>query len=97
MEVTFTDQHENPYLFRKEVSGKVRFQGATPSYDQLKKELAGQLKVQEQTIAILHIYTKFGTTEADFAAHVYQSAEHLVKIEPKVKEKKTKEQQAAGK
>ncbi len=91
MEITIVDKHENPYLFRTEVSGKIKFTGPTPSYNELKKVLAEQLKVAEQTIAILHIYTKFGAMEADFAAHAYQTAEHLAKTEPKVKEKKTPE------
>ena len=91
MKITITGKHENPYLFRTEVSGNIVFTGATPSYEQLKKELAGQLSVQEQTIAIMHVYTKFGTSEADFTAHVYQTPEQLQKIEPKKKEKKAKD------
>ena len=91
MKITMTNKHENPYLFRTEVAGSIVFTGATPSYVQLKQELAAQLKVPEQTIAILHVYTKFGTSEAAFTAHVYQTPEQLQTIEPKQKEKKTKE------
>lgn len=91
MELTITDKHENPYLFRTEMAGKITFTGATPSYDQLKTVLAEQLKVPAQTIAILHVYNKFGATEADFTVHVYQTPEQLAKIEPKPKEKKAQE------
>ena len=92
MKLSITEKHENPFLFRTEVTGALVFTGATPSYSQLKTALAAQLSVPEQTIAIIHVYTKYGTTEAHFTAHVYQTPEHLQKVEPKKKEKKTKEE-----
>jgi len=97
MEITISEKHDNPYLFRTEMQGKIKFTGATPSYNDLRAGLAKQLNVAEQTIAILHVYNKFGATEADFSAHVYQTPEHLAKTEPKVKEIKTKEQKAQEK
>ncbi|MBI4016437.1 MAG: hypothetical protein HY363_01965 [Candidatus Aenigmarchaeota archaeon] len=97
MEVAIVDKHENPYLFRTEMAGRIKFTGATPSYDQLRTVLAEQLKVSAQTIAILHIFNRFGATEANFTAHVYQTPENLAKIEPKIKEMKTKEQKAQEK
>ena len=91
MKLTITEKHENPYLFRTEVKGAIVFTGATPPYNEIKTAMAAQLSVPEQTIAIIHVYTRFGVSEASFTAHVYQTPEQLQKIEPKKKEKKTKE------
>ena len=81
---------EQPFLDRVRVVGEVVFEKATPSYAEVAKELAGQLKAPEDAVAIQHIYTSFGMTKAKVIANVYHSKDSLIKFEPKKKEKKAK-------
>lgn len=90
MEISISKRKENRLLSREEITGTVVFSGATPSYDQFRKSLSAQIKVPEDTIAIPHIYTSFGSSSGTFEARVYASKELLAKIEPKKKEKKAK-------
>jgi ribosomal protein S24E len=93
MELTVGKTNENPYLGRKEVYGKVSFQGATPSQKQLADALAQKLGVKADAIFIVHVFTNFGAQAAVFEAHVYSSKDQLnkvVKLGTKAKEKAAK-------
>ena len=89
MDIKITTKNENKLLGRTEITGEIGFTAATPSYPDLKKELATNLKVTEDVIAIKNIYTTFGDTKAKFSANIYPNADALKKIEPKLKVKKT--------
>ena len=90
MDITIATNKENPLLKRREVQGTISFTGPTPTYPQLQQALAAQLKTKEDVIAIKNIYTQFGAPKATFFANVYETAEQLKKVEPKVKPKKDK-------
>ena len=84
MAVKIEKTEEKPLLGRKEVSGKLTFQGkATPSNADVAKEIASELKTDEKLVVMKHIYTGFGTCEAEIEAYVYDTEEDLKKIEPK--------------
>ena len=91
MDIKITAKRENKLLERAELEGEIGFTGATPSYEQLKKELSTHLKTDEATIAIKHVYTDFGNQKATFTANVYSTTDKLKAVEPKIKEKKAKE------
>jgi len=90
MEITITTKTENPLLKRTEFLGTISFTGATPAYPQIKQELAKTLKAGEDVIALKQVLTAFGKQEATFTAYVYETAEQLKNVEPKVKAKKEK-------
>ena len=92
MSVKIIQKKENPLLSRTEISAEIYFEKATPSNNDVKKQLAAELKVEENRIAIKNIYTAFGFSSAKVKAYTYDSEDSLKKIEPKKKEKK----QAAG-
>jgi ribosomal protein S24E len=87
---------EKPLLARKEVKAKVAFIGkATPSNDDVRKAIASELKVEEKVVVMKHIYTAFGSSEADVEAYVYNSKEELEKFEPRKKKKEEKKEEDA--
>ena len=90
MEFKDVVQKDNKLLGRKEVTATMNFDKATPKYDEVKAGLASKFKVESANIAVQHVYTKFGATSAVVHARVYDSAEQLVKIEPKPKVKVAK-------
>ncbi len=94
MEITISAKNNNGLLGRAELNGTISFTGATPAYPQIKQALATQLKVKEDVVALKQVLTEFGATRAKFFAHVYETAEQLQKIEPKVKAKKDKKAEA---
>ena len=99
MDITIEKTNENPYLQRKEVHGKVIFQGSTPSNKQLADALATKLGAKADAISVKHIFTDFGAQNATFEAHVYPSKELLekvVRLGKKAKEKIAKGAAAAA-
>jgi len=88
MDIEVKNKKENPQLQRQEITGEIKFSGATPSNQQLRDELAKKIGVQADLVAIRHIYGAFGTGKASFEAVAYATKEQFAKIEPKKKEKK---------
>ena len=81
MKLEIKETKENSLLHRKEVEGIIYFDGATPSNQQVQKEVAGQLKSDEKLVVVKHIYTRFGENTADFLAYAYENEEHLKTVE----------------
>jgi ribosomal protein S24E len=96
MDITIEKTNENMYLQRKEVHGKVSFQGATPSNKQLADALATKLGVKVDTISVRNISTTFGAQAGVFEAHVYTNKEALDKVVRLGKKAKEKIAKAAG-
>lgn len=71
MDIQLMKKTETPLLGRKRLEYKAVFDGKTPSRDDIRKEIAKQNKVSENTTIIKHIYTKFGQSEAKVIAHIY--------------------------
>jgi ribosomal protein S24E len=90
MDLKIIDKNEQPMLSRIEITGKLEFQGATPSTADVKKQLSSELKVGEDLIVVKNIATHFGSETADLTAYAYLNKEDMGKIEPKPKEKKAK-------
>jgi ribosomal protein S24E len=87
MELNIVDKKEQPMLSRIEITGKLTFEGATPSAADVKKKLSSELKVDENLIAVKNILTHFGSGNADLIAYAYLNKEDMEKIEPKPKKK----------
>ncbi|MBW2980289.1 hypothetical protein KY360_02635 [Candidatus Woesearchaeota archaeon] len=87
MDLKIIEKKEQPMLSRIEIKGKLEFQGATPSANEVKKQLSSELKVDEKLIAVKNISTYFGVNNADLVAYAYLNKEDMDKVEPKPKEK----------
>ena len=86
MNLKIEKTEEKTLLARKEIAGSLLFEGkATPSNDEVAKAIAAELKVDEKTVVVKHIYTGFGSTEATFEAYVYNKEEDRKKYEPVTK------------
>lgn len=94
MQMKIEKKTENKLLNRTEIEGAIAFQGATPSNKDVIAELAKQLKVEEDVIAMKIIDTQYGRQQARFKANVYKDKETLLKTEPKMKVKEKKEEAA---
>ena len=76
---------DNPLMKRVEIVGNLTFNAATPSNNDVKKELAAQMKSKEENVQVKNIYTAFGESTANFSAYVYKSEEDLKKYTPVTK------------
>jgi len=93
MEIKIQDKKEQKLLSRTELSAHVTFDGTTPSREDIKKELTKKTKSKEELIIVKHIYTKFGSKEADLIAYVYQDKKVMAVLEKNIR--KTKEKKEA--
>ncbi len=76
MQVNIQEKKNNPFLKRVEVTGKITFEGATPSNAQLSEVIAKEMKAKAaECVVIKHIYSVFSGREADFEALVYDTVE----------------------
>ncbi len=64
-------------LSRKRVTLMVENTGATPSRQDLTKEIAKKFKVKEDMIAIKHIYQQFGKNKTKVFVHIYDDKEKM--------------------
>ena len=71
MDIQLVKKSETPLLGRKRFEYKAVFEGKTPSRDDIRKNIAAQNKISENTVIVKHIYTKFGLSEAKVIAHIY--------------------------
>ncbi len=95
MQLKILDKKEQELLSRTAIKAHIIFDKATPSNEEIKKQIASGLKADENLVAVKNIYTEYGKSEADVNAYVYKSAEEMQKIEPKPKEKKPKAEKPA--
>jgi len=86
---------DNPLLKRVEVVGNLTFNAATPSNNDIRKELAAQMKSKEENVQVKNIYTAFGESTANFSAYVYKSEEDLKRYTPVTKAMKDAVKKAA--
>lgn len=81
----------SPLLNRTRVEYEIdHFQRATPKKDELKKQLAAELKTPEDSIYLKHVYSHFGLSKSKIVADVYKSKQDLEKY-TKIKKKVKKE------
>jgi len=84
MELKIKEEKENPFFERKELEIELKHSGdATPSKQELIKELASKYSAPEENILVDYIFTKKGISESIVKVKIY-------KKNPKIKEKKEK-------
>jgi small subunit ribosomal protein S24e len=76
------DVQSNKILLpRKEVKALISFEQAIPTRKQLKKSIADKLKVKEELVIVRHVYSKYGTKDAEVIAYIYDNEEALKSLE----------------
>lgn len=93
MELKITTKEEEPLLARTKIECMLSFEGATPSYTDVAKQIANTLKSQDELIAIRHVYTEFGKRSAKVVAYAYKDEATKKTTEPKVKPKGAKKEE----
>ena len=81
MQLTIDTQKDNPLLERIYVTGKISFEGSTPSNNEVIAEVVKKIGSKEELLVIKNIYTQFSRKEAKFSAVVYNSTEARAKVE----------------
>lgn len=95
MQLTIDKTKENLFLHRREISGKIIFEGATPSNKEVMESLAKKLSVEVAAIALKNIYNLFSRQEATFEAMVYKDIKGKEAVEKKTPQEKKKIKEAA--
>lgn len=97
MKIEIKNKNENKLLHRTELDGTITYEGATPTRQQVRAEVAKQLKVKEDVVVSKFIESSFGGNTASFEAFVYDTPEHLQEIETKkyIKQAEKKEEPKA--
>ncbi|MBU0979779.1 MAG: hypothetical protein KJ709_03160 [Nanoarchaeota archaeon] len=80
MNLTITDENDNPLMQRKEIEAELTFDKETPSRKEVKKALSDQMK--NENIVIKIIKMKFGFQQAKVRANVYMDKGAMEKYEP---------------
>ena len=89
MEIEVKEEKENPFLGRKELKLDIKHSGtATPTKQDLAKQLASKYSVPEDLVFIDYIFTKKGIGESFAKVKIY-------KEKPKTKERKKGEKSEA--
>jgi len=85
MEVKIVSQTYNPLLKRKEIIFKVEHEQTrgTPPRFEVRKQLAGMLKMKLEQVYVKKVETKTGTMIAYGEANAYDTVEQAMLIEPK--------------
>ena len=90
------NENYSKLLHQKIIEVEIAHPGkATPSKDEIKKEIAKTAKAKEDLITIKKIKTDFGSGSSIVTAYVYDSEEDLRKIEPMTKHLKAQAKKAA--
>ncbi|MFH0859738.1 MAG: hypothetical protein V1921_00900 [Candidatus Altiarchaeota archaeon] len=81
MEIEIKNERDNKLLSRREVTFKVKYEGATPSMKQVRGDLIKKLKADEKLLVVDNIRSEFGARVASGYAKVYGNI-NAMKIEP---------------
>ena len=85
--VNIINKKENPLFKRKEVEVGI-YAKVTPSNNEIEKLISEKFKVQEKSIKVKKISSKFGSNNFVVSANIYDSSEDKDKIEQKSKKEK---------
>ena len=83
MELKILEDNQKPLLSRREIVMEASFGGKTPSRQDMRKDIAANLKAKEELVIINNIDTEFGYRKAKVLVHVYKKKEDLEAVEPK--------------
>lgn len=84
MKIKILTQKHNPLLKRREISFEVEHsdEGCTPSRLELRNSLTNMLKTRSDLLFVEKLGTRTGTTISIGEAHVYESPNQAILVEP---------------
>ncbi|MFH1835674.1 MAG: hypothetical protein ABH851_05760 [Methanobacteriota archaeon] len=87
MNINIIEKKDNPLLERLEVHFEFSFDGATPSFFQVRQEFIKNLKADEKLTVLDGLQQAFGENKAKCYAKVYKTADAMT-VEPEFRIKK---------
>lgn len=81
MKIEIVSEKENPLLKRKEMTFRIVYKGATPTFKDTRKELISKLKSNEKLTIVDSVRSEFGSTVATGYAKIYED-EKALDVEP---------------
>ena len=90
MNIEIKAKNENPLLGRSEVDAVVSFEGATPSFNDIKSTLVQKIGCNPDLTVIKRTESKFGEREMSVRVHIYKDPEHMKKAEQQYALKRNK-------
>ena len=93
MKLEIKHKVDEPLLLRQRIEGELTFNGPVPSREDVKKDIAAQIKSQANLVEVRHIYNSFGTGNAKVLAFAYKDNKIFELLK---KSKGNKKKAAAG-
>jgi len=81
MDIRIIKDKKNLLLNRRELDFVVRYEGSTPSRNDIKNKLAAMLNAPLELLVIQRIKTEYGMQEAKGYAKLYEDADRLKEVE----------------
>lgn len=82
--VEIAEKVEQPLMSRALLKGFVTYDGAPPSFAELKRHIAASVKADEALVVVQHLRSLFGTRKSGVEVHVYKSKAAVESFESKV-------------
>ncbi|MFH1391794.1 MAG: hypothetical protein ABIH20_05770 [Candidatus Diapherotrites archaeon] len=83
MRIQIENRNENPILNREEINFTVKEVEATPSRQEIRKQVAAQANVDEKLLIVDVLGTSYGTPELKGVARIYKTEAEMKKTELK--------------
>jgi len=81
MDIRIIKDNKNSLLNRRELDFIVKYEGSTPSRNDVKNKLAAMLNAPLELLVIQRIKTEFGMQEAKGYAKLYEDAARMKEVE----------------
>jgi ribosomal protein S24E len=81
MDIQITKDEKKPLLKKREVTGKIGYEGKTPARLDIRKELAKKLGAKEELVLVKRAKPDYGSQSAHLEAEVYDDEVSLKAIE----------------
>jgi len=91
MEITITEEKENPLIGRKEIRAVLTHLGdVTPTREAVRSKMAAQLNADLDRVVVQRIDGHFGEPKSQLTVHCYDNSEAVHVYEPKYLLKRNK-------
>ena len=91
MEITITEEKENPLIGRKEIRAVLTHLGeVTPTREAVRSKIAAQLNTDLDKVVVQSIDGHFGEPKSQLTVHCYDNPEIVLVYEPKYLLKRNK-------
>ena len=81
MDIQVMKDEKKPLLKRRELSGRIGYEGKTPARLEIRKELAKKLNVKEELVMVKRVKPDYGSQSAKLEANVYDDENALKAVE----------------